>query len=935
MKIFNSFRIVAIKISFFVMILFGFALSPILHAGELDEAFKLLKEEKYIEAFPLFLKLANDGNPKAQGTVARMYGNGWGVEKNEHKSFFWASRGVLQDDAISQGVVGYIHANGIAGFSKNISEAVKWYTRSAQQNHLPAMRRLSEIYWELKDVDRSVFWLEKLFEAGDYSAASFLASVYGEDKPEKALEWLMRGVAKGDLLCMHQLGSAYISGEFGIAVDKLEGLRLLELSASSGSMTSLLKVATVYLNDEKVKDEKKAILWLEHGVKLGNVEAINFLATYYFFGPNHNQKSNHEKGYELLNRMRSIDGALHLVYTLESYLYSEGVDRPRNQQKSALLSLKSMRLQKEDLKNATLDAAILSGSNFKADFKGFNMPPKLALAWRRFELGSDLNGKKVEEIESFLATTKDISNVERREIERYIGFSKKMKFTEVKESENLGFQELIDQSLEYIENRRDVIGPIEPWDLIDEGWLQFLGYRGQVNEPLAQYLTEEGLRLAIRLGDKYASDIARNNLGAILTGAANKFVRNSRLGKVHIQDGKDSRFGPGNVLWYVYLEEMKVSDEEKKFLNDRFLEIEKVPHPTSQLLPLPHNLKGKSLEAAKFIEKHYKPGDKELASGIAAAYEDLENEEPDFFTANKWYEKAGHLERQKRAELILSGKYVKDMPNFTGTLNSLFEVDLVQSRGALLTNLKSAITPVSKKPINLDKSKKKLNLYALVIGNANYKDKPLKNSVNDSKAIANKLRKYGFNVIEVENVNRKKFREAVIAFTETAKNSDVTVLYYSGHGVQLGGINYLLPVDIDFSLTEEIVTYEGISLNDVHRRNLPGSTRLIFMDACRTNPFRTISRGNSTVGLAPMNVGTGTLISFATRDGTVALDGVGGSIHSPYTESLLKHLDSEEDIDLMLRLVRDDVVKATQNKQEPWKYGSLSGGKVVISRLSK
>jgi len=934
MKIFNNFRLATIKISFIVAMLFGFTLSPILQASELDEAFKMLKEEKYIEAFPLFLKLANEGNPKAQGTVARMYGNGWGVEKDEYKTFFWASKGVLQDDAISQGVIGYIHANGIAGFSKDISEAIKWYTKSAQQNHLPAMRRLSQIYWQVKDVDRSVFWQEKMFEAGDYSAASFLASISIEENPEKAIEWLKKGVAKGDLLCMHQLGSAYISGDLGIGIDKLEGLRLLELSAKGGSMTSLLKVATIYLNDEKVRDEKKAISWLNHGVKLGDIESINFLATHYLFGPNHDQKVNHEKGYDLLNKMRSIDGALHLVYTLESYLYSEGVDRPKNQQKAALLALKSMKLQKEVSNNEPLNAAILSGTNLKTDFKGFNMPPKLALAWRRFELGSELNGKTIKEIESYLAT-KDISNIERREIQRYIGFSKQMKFTEVKESESLEFQELINQSLEYIETRRDIIGPIEPRDLIDEGWLQFLGYRGQVNEPLAQYLTEEGLRLAIRLGDKYASDIARNNLGAILTGAANKFVRNSRLGKVHIQDGKDSRFGPGNVLWYVYLGEMEVSNDENKILNDRFLEIEKVPHPASKLPPLPHNLKGKSLEAAKFIEKHYKLGDRELASGIAAAYEDLENEEPDFLTANNWYKKAGYLERQKRAELILSGKYVKDMPNFTGTLNSLFEVDLVQARGALLTNLKSAISPVNKKPMNLDKSKKKLNLYALVIGNANYKDKPLKNSINDSKAISSKLRKYGFNVTEVENVNRKNFREALIAFTEIAKNSDVTVLYYSGHGVQLGGINYLLPVDIEFSLTEEIVTYEGISLNDVQRRNLPGSTRLIFMDACRSNPFKTNSRGNATAGLAPMNVGTGTLISFATRDGNVALDGIGRSIHSPYTESLLKHLDSDEDIDLMLRLVRDDVVKATQNKQEPWKYGSLSGGKVVISKLSK
>jgi uncharacterized caspase-like protein len=84
--------------------------------------------------------------------------------------------------------------------------------------------------------------------------------------------------------------------------------------------------------------------------------------------------------------------------------------------------------------------------------------------------------------------------------------------------------------------------------------------------------------------------------------------------------------------------------------------------------------------------------------------------------------------------------------------------------------------------------------------------------------------------------------------------------------------------------------------------------------------------------LAPINIGTGTLISYATRDGSVAYDDVGGD-HSPYTQALLKHFDSNEDVALMLRAVRDEVKRLTGNKQEPWEYGALSGDKVILSRL--
>ena len=199
--------------------------------------------------------------------------------------------------------------------------------------------------------------------------------------------------------------------------------------------------------------------------------------------------------------------------------------------------------------------------------------------------------------------------------------------------------------------------------------------------------------------------------------------------------------------------------------------------------------------------------------------------------------------------------------------------------------------------------------------------------------MAAKLRGLGFNVTYAPDLNRKSFMSTLMNFSEKARDADVTVFYYSGHGMQLGGVNYLLPTDMDFRSKEDIVAIDGISLNDVIRRNLPGKSKIVFLDACRTKPFKSSTATFANHGLAPMNVPRGTLISFATKDGGVAFDGPEGK-NSPYTGALATLIGEKEDIAILLRNVRDDVLKATQGKQEPWEYGSLSGGKLVLSNIS-
>lgn len=227
------------------------------------------------------------------------------------------------------------------------------------------------------------------------------------------------------------------------------------------------------------------------------------------------------------------------------------------------------------------------------------------------------------------------------------------------------------------------------------------------------------------------------------------------------------------------------------------------------------------------------------------------------------------------------------------------------------------------------------SVHALVIGNGAYGVARLANPRADATAVADMFKRFGFKVTLLQDASRRQLAEALAAFSGDAHDTDVSIIFYAGHGMQVQGVNYLIPVDMDLSGTRPVsVPLEAVSLDTVVQQHLPGKTRLVFLDACRDNPLaRSLAgtRGGST-GLAPIQASSGTLISYATRDGSTAADGNGRN--SPYTSSLLAHLDANEDIALVLRRVRQQVLSSTAGRQEPWEYGSLVGGALVLSRIA-
>lgn len=225
-----------------------------------------------------------------------------------------------------------------------------------------------------------------------------------------------------------------------------------------------------------------------------------------------------------------------------------------------------------------------------------------------------------------------------------------------------------------------------------------------------------------------------------------------------------------------------------------------------------------------------------------------------------------------------------------------------------------------------------LDVHVLVIGNGAYQGAAkLVNPINDAKEIANKFRGYNFKVTVKYDQDRSGLVRTFNEFSRSAKDADVVIFYYAGHGIQIFGNNFILPTDVDANDFGQ-ASLQAIPLATVLEQYLPGKTRLIFLDACRENPLvRTSSRG-VTKGLAPMSVAEGTLISYATKDGGIALDGENQK-NSPFTTALLQHIDEPDDIAVVLRRVRQSVIISTNSKQIPWEYGSLTGDSLVLSRL--
>ena len=231
---------------------------------------------------------------------------------------------------------------------------------------------------------------------------------------------------------------------------------------------------------------------------------------------------------------------------------------------------------------------------------------------------------------------------------------------------------------------------------------------------------------------------------------------------------------------------------------------------------------------------------------------------------------------------------------------------------------------------------------ALLIGNSDYaKVGKLPNPTRDVGAVETMLRAAKFEVVEAKrDLGAAAMRRALRDFSDKVRDSDIAVVFYAGHGIEVNGTNYLIPVDAtlerDIDVEDESVPLDRVIQILEQAKRL----RLIILDACRDNPFvrsmrRTTTSRSIGRGLARVDVLTSdTLIAFAARAGSTAADGDGSN--SPYTIALVKHLTTPGlDLRLALGRVRDEVLKTTANRQEPFVYGSLGGAEIALVAVTQ
>lgn len=249
-----------------------------------------------------------------------------------------------------------------------------------------------------------------------------------------------------------------------------------------------------------------------------------------------------------------------------------------------------------------------------------------------------------------------------------------------------------------------------------------------------------------------------------------------------------------------------------------------------------------------------------------------------------------------------------------------------EAAAAALACLLMAATPVTVK------AQGRPERVAMVIGNESYARLPLRNPVNDARAVAQALRAVGFTVMLRENAGYGVMVDSMREFLDRSSDAEVRLVYFAGHGAQFDGKNYLIPVDATLQHDKELTTKaaNATELAAKLAQNKSG-VNIMILDACREAPFPLLSTRNPLraravqPGLAGANAPQGTLIAFSTGPGGIAMDGPAGT-NSAYTRHLVAHLSEPGlAVEQLFKRIRIGVARDTQQKQIPWETSSLMG----------
>lgn len=519
--------------------------------------------------------------------------------------------------------------------------------------------------------------------------------------------------------------------------------------------------------------------------------------------------------------------------------------------------------------------------------------------------------------------------------------------------ENLNINDLISLTIEYMEEYKNFF-PELLYEQINHGWGLFTGRGyGYINEELAVMLLEDALKKATVLNNEYLISFARVNLGVVLANSHDKSVRNRQLSDFHnteglrnwikfCQDAQEDKlnlikcyenFGHTGVGYLVsnYLNydfyQVNFNDEFSTYLED-FKEIYFLKN--NEQKPF-HDLKKPLLKNKKDFQTYKEYLNEEFNKNFNFKILELQchfiEDFFDYFSINEAKDCWRRLMKEVGSKLSSYSK--EDYVLYEGIKTRYNRLELLSLNQIDNTSYKDVYNFFHQqhqfeKDLNDPNIEENSGKFALLIGNSEYTGNKLQSPINDINVIESKLVEMDFQVLKYDNLNHDEFHNALNEFALISKNASITMFFFSGHGFQKSGLNYLVPIDIEMkdTLDKSKVLYRAIEVNDLIRKNLTGKNKLIFLDACRENPF-------NNDGLAPISIGSNTLISFSSESGGYAFDGE----ISPYTKALSEYIQDDKDILISLRNVRKKVKEYTNNRQKTWDYSNLEQEELILNQI--
>ncbi len=437
-------------------------------------------------------------------------------------------------------------------------------------------------------------------------------------------------------------------------------------------------------------------------------------------------------------------------------------------------------------------------------------------------------------------------------------------------------------------------------------------------------------------GDKYVGGHAhglRNGQGTYTFANGNKYVGEYNYNKKHGQgtftfangykyvgEWKDNKYN-GQGIKFLANGNVDKSGiwKENELVQSKFIDV-----ATFTRIP---NLSNSASNLAQLRQTEEQPMAQSAAESSALEQDPNEDERSRLALFEKW-----QSDEIKRIE-ALSQPYLQAQaqvqaeakPELSDLEKALAEAEEAKRKQAELEAQLLATQKPTQPPFKIAPQGKRV---ALVIGNAKYRFSPLNNPVNDATDMAASLRSVGFDVIEVKDATLKQMRAATRQFADKLEVSDVGLVYYSGHGIEVKGKNYLIPVNADIRREYEVVdqAFDASNLLRMMESLQSGTKKrvnILIVDACRNNDLPKSWRSTNN-GLARMDAPAGSFISFATAPGQVASDGQGRN--SPYTKHLLQALKQPGmPIEQVFKQVRRKVMAETAGEQVPWENSSLVG----------